>query len=302
MMKTNEKLEWNDLKIILAIGRAGTLSGASRILSSSHSTVFRRINAIEKKLNVRFFDRFAQGYVLTDAGETAMTTARQIDNEVHNLTLDLVGKDLRLQGTILVTAPEGVTLKLLSPAIAKFCKAHPEIHIDMIVTGEPLKLSRREADLAVRATSSPPDTTIGRYICRFPFGLYANKKFARRNKKNDFSNCNWVMTNDSHEWFSSSVRKKLGLPKGKTVFTSSSTMAVVNAIKEGMGISLLPCFLGDSETGLVRVMSLPEETTLELWLLTHPDLRNTARIKALVTFLQTSLESQKNLIEGKLTI
>ena len=160
-------MEWDDLKVILAIGRAGTLSGAARSLELNHSTVFRRINQIEKKLGVRFFDRLPQGYVMTDAGEAAMSAAETIEDKVNSLARELVGKDLRLQGTIRVTAPEGVSLELLVPHLARFCKKHPDIHIDLVATGSALQLARREADLAVRVTTKPPDTSIGRRVCLF---------------------------------------------------------------------------------------------------------------------------------------
>lgn len=294
-------MEWNDLNIILAIGRAGTLSGAGRSLEMNHSTVFRRINAIEKKLGVRFFDRLPQGYVLTEAGEAAMRAAEHIDDEVNGLARELVGKDLRLQGNIRVTAPEGVSLKLLAPHLARFCRLHPDIHIDLVATGMTLQLSRREADLAIRVTSKPPDTSIGRRICQFRFGLYASPAYLKKHGPRELAEHDWVMTDDSRDWFPSAIWKRLGQPRARLVLSSNSTMAIVNAAVEGMGVAPLPCFLGDSEKGLRRVIPPLEEMTLELWLLTHTDLRHTARVRALMHFLQEALEGQKDLIEGKVS-
>ena len=293
-------MDWDDLKIILAVGRSGTLAGAARALELNHSTVFRRVNIIEAKVGVRLFDRLAKGYVLTEAGETAMHAAEQIDNEVHRLARSLLGKDLRLQGNIRVTAPEGLSVKLLGPHLTRFCKAHPDIHIDFIVTGNTLQLAQREADLAVRVTAKPPDRSIGKRICGFKFGLYATPAYLKKHKSGSTQDYNWIMTEDSRDWFATAIWKKYGLPNAKTQFSSNSTMVVVNAAKDGLGVAVLPCFLGDSESRLVRVIEPPKEMALELWLLTHPDLRHTARVKALMRFLQECLVAQKDLIEGNL--
>lgn len=297
-------MDWNDLKIVLAISRAGTLSGAAKSLDMNHSTVFRRINMIEKKLGVRFFDRLPQGYIMTDAGEAAMRTAETIDNEVNSLSRELVGKDLRLQGNIIVTAPEGVSLKLLRPIISAFLKLHPEIKIDLIVTGSTLKLARREADIAIRVTNNPPDTSIGRRVCKFRFGFYASKLYVKKNDEYGVENYDWLLLDDSRQWFPQSVWKKMGLSNlhqaQNVVFRSDSTMAIVNAAIDGLGVAPLPCFLGDEEKKLTRVIDVPEEMELELWILMHPDLRHTARVLALKTFLYESLEKKRNLLEGQL--
>lgn len=297
-------MEWNDLKIILAIGRDGTLSGAAKALGMNHSTVFRRINTIEEKMEVRFFDRLPQGYSMTEAGEAALRTAERIDDEVNGLSRELVGKDLRLQGAIRVTAPEGVSLQLLRPIFAAFLHQHPGIQIDLVVTGSALKLARREADLAIRVTKKPPDTSIGRRVCKFGFGIYAARTYIEADKKSKVENYNWVLLEDSSNWFSPGLWKKMLNAKANVVFRSDSTSAIVNAALDGLGVTPLPCFIGDSEKSLVRVdelqKELEKETPPDLWILMHPDLRHTARVKALMHFLYESLEKDKGIIEGKL--
>lgn len=293
-------MDWNDLNIILAIGRSGSLAGAARTLGLNHSTVFRRINAIEARLGVRFFDRLPTGYVLTDAGDMALRAAERIDSEVDGLARELVGKDRRLQGSIRVTAPEGVSVKLLDVHLAKFCKLHPDIHIDLIVTGSALQLSRREADLAIRVTNKPPESSIGKRVCGFGFGVYASKAYLKAHRGTGPESYKWILTDDSRDWFAPALWKKLGVSGAQTVFTSNSTLAVVNAARQGLGVAPLPCFLGDSESRLQRVIEPLREMALELWLLTHPDLRHTARVKALMQFLLQALEAERDLIEGLL--
>jgi len=292
-------MEWSDLKIILAICRTGSLSAAARILELNHSTIFRRINNIEKNMGVRFFERLPQGYAMTEAGEAAMKAAERIEIDVLGLTREIQGKDLRLQGTIHVTAPAGISLTLLGPHLARFCKTHPDIHINLTATSHTLELSRREVDLAIRVTKKPPDTSIGRRICNFKTSIYATRSYLNKHKNTGLDEHNWLLTDDQMEWLPASIRKNKEKEKIKVVYSSNNILAVLNAAKEGLGIAPLPCFIGDSERKLHRVIDPPEELTSELWVLTHSDLRNTARVRALLTFLHMAFSEQKDLLEGQ---
>ena len=162
---------------------------------------------------------------MTEAGEAALSTAARIDNEVKRLSCELVGKDLRLHGSIRITAPEGVSLKLLRLVFAAFLHEHPDIQIDLVVTGSALKLSRREADLAIRVTNNPPDTSIGRRVCKFRFGVYASKSYMAANKNSLPEEYAWVLLEDASSWFAPAVWKKLFNPNSQVVFRSDSTSA-----------------------------------------------------------------------------
>jgi DNA-binding transcriptional LysR family regulator len=124
-------LEWSDLELILAICRSESLSGAARLLGQTHSTIFRRINAVEAKTGVRFFDRFRHGYVMTDAGRTAMQYGERIESEFHSLGLEVLGQDSALRGRIRVTCPEAFAEEHAPAIVARFCDRHPEIRIDL---------------------------------------------------------------------------------------------------------------------------------------------------------------------------
>lgn len=291
-------MDWNDLNLVLAICRTGTLTGAARALGVNHSTVFRRINSIEKKLNVRLFDRQPTGYVMTEAGETVQRTAERIDEEVNGLSRELLGRDLRLQGRLRVTSPEGIGLKFLSPHLSAFCADHPGIQMDLIITSSALRLSRREADIAVRVTRRPPDNYIGHRICKFRFCMYASRSYLNRHGDASLEDYHWLMTDDGFDLLPPAVWKNKEHPAAKIVFSSNNALAVITAAKQGLGVAPLPCFLGDAEKDLVRVTKPPEALTLDLWILTHPDLRHTARVRTLMTFLIGALEKEKATIEG----
>lgn len=293
-------MQWNDLSVVLAICRAGTLAGAARALGQNHSTVFRRINAIEEKLGVRFFERLPQGYAMTDAGEIAMRAAERIDDEVLGLSRKLIGQDLRLQGTIRLTAPEGISRFLIGPAIYEFCKQHPDIRVHMAVTSSSLQLERREADLAVRVTTTPPDSSLGRRVCGFRVARYATRNYLEQNPHGQLELYDWLVSEDSYNWLSEALAKKGIRTPVKKVMISNHAQILIDAVKQDLGVLQLPCFWGDSEAGLVRLDDSPEDMMKELWLLTHEDLRNTARVRALMTFLHQALQPKIDLIEGRL--
>lgn len=293
-------MDWNDLRIILAICRAGSLTGAAKALGMNKSTVFRQINTIEKKMGVRFFDRIQQGYVMTEAGEATMHTAVRMDEEVINLERELLGKDYRLQGDIRLTAPEGIATYLLTPILASFCAEHPDIHVELVITNAPLELSRREADLAVRVTNNPPDTSLGRCIGNFDFCIYSTPRYLKKNQNKPLAEHNWITILDEKEWLIPLIWKSREHAKKRIVFSSSLTLTAISAAKQHMGVILLPCFMGDNEKGLVRVTNPIVEMANELWILTHPDLRHTARVRALMTYIYESLvEKQEMLSENK---
>ena len=169
--------EWNDLNIILTIGRAGSLSGAARALGKTHSTIFRNIKAIEQKTGVRFFDSFDHGYVPTDAGRTAIDYAERIEAEVHALGLEVLGQDAKLSGRVRLTCPEAFASDHAPVLIAAFIRQHPDIQVDIGPGHGALDLNRREAEVANRATKAPPESAFGRKICAFRFALYASPDY-----------------------------------------------------------------------------------------------------------------------------
>jgi DNA-binding transcriptional LysR family regulator len=292
-------LEWNDVAVILAICRAGSLGGAARRLGSTHSTVFRQLNAIEEKTGVRFFDRLRHGYVMTESGEAAKRFGERMESEMYALGREILGRDMMLQGKVRMTAPEGLATTLLPPILTAFQQEHPDVSIELIVTSLSLDLAQREADIALRVTNSPPDTSLGRKICDFGNGIYASPAYLERHKDIPLSEHSWIMSDGSAAWIISKVWRNQSRAEEQIVMSSNSITAVMGAARAGHGVATLPSFLGDSDPGLEAVRHHLPGTKLELWLLTHPDLRHTARVKALMAYLHTALRKQSGLLEGK---
>jgi DNA-binding transcriptional LysR family regulator len=290
-------MDWDDLRVVLAICREGSLSGAAKVLGSSHSTVFRQINAIEKKLSTRFFNRLSHGYEMTEAGETVLKRAACIEEDILELERELKSKDLRLKGTIRLTAPEGLTNYLLTPHLTSFYRKHPDIQIDLIISSDDLRLSQHQADIAVRTTKKPPATCIGKKVCDFGIAVYATETYLKKVKDLEFPQYDYLQINNGVNWFPAPYWTAESPPK--IIFKCDSVLSVARAANEGIGAAILPCLIGEKEPLLKRAAPAFKGVS-ELWILTHADLRQTARVKALMEHLNQCLSAERELIEGSI--
>ena len=295
-----QPLEWNDLHLVLAVCREGTLSGAARVLDVNHSTVFRRIGAIEEKLGVRLFERFPTGYAMTEAGEAMRAVGERVENEMHGLSRELIGRDLRLSGVLRVAVPDALLLKILMPQLYIFAQRYPQILLELVISNSCLNLTRREADIAVRVTQSPPETVVGRHLCDMKTTIYGSIEYLARQTDNTIESYAWLMPDDDLAHLPVTKWLDRKYPKATTAFRCNTLLGLHEAAAQGLGVVALPCFLADKDTRLSRVLAPPGELTSELWLLTHPDLRRTARVRALMDFLADVLDKEKDLIEGQL--
>lgn len=295
------ELEWNDLAVILAVCRAGSLSGAARELGHNHSTVFRRINTIEERTGVRFFERLPNGYKMTEAGETALRYAERIESEFFSLGREVVGQDARLKGKVRVTGPESLCGVVLPPALLAFSREHPEVQTELIGTPSALDLGRREADIAIRATRKPPDASLGRKVCKFRFAVYGSPDYLEANQGRPVHDMTWCLLSELVTWFVPHIWRTKEDALAKVVLSGDSIHTPLNAAAAGVGVTGLPCCLGDADPRLTRVGDPIEPLTLDLWVLTHSDLRHTARVKMLMTYLYDYLKEHRALFEGTMT-
>jgi DNA-binding transcriptional LysR family regulator len=287
---------WDDLRVFLAVAREGSLSGAARALGVNHSTVFRRIGAFEETLGVRLFERLAGGYLLTPAGEELRDGALRVEEEIASLSRKVTGQDLRLSGTVRVTTIDMLAFGLLPRHIAGFRVAYPGIEIELVVGNATLNLSRRESDVALRVGNTPPETLVGRRVGRLVFALYGSAGYRARRPEPDLALHDWIGFDSEHEAL---VRRMVRfLPEIRPALRTNSVAAALAAAREGLGVAPLPCGIADLEPDLVRISPLPDDFTLDLWLLTHEDLRRTARIRVFLDFLAEALAKEAPLLEG----
>lgn len=296
--------DWNDLRLVLAISRTGSLTAAAKALGVVHSTAFRRLATMEAGLGVRLFERLPAGvYAPTDAGERIATAAERIETETAALDRDLLGADLRLSGRLRVTCSETLAFSLLTPAIAEFRTAHPGIVLDLVIDNRVLSLSRREADVALRVSRPREGDLYGRKVTDIGWTLYATAQHVEIFGALDLEDLGarpfvgWeqqVAGVNTAEWIERNV------PEESVVYRTSSVINQMIAAREGLGVALLPCFLGDGEPRLQRLVAEPlSELGRELWIVTHTDLRRTARVRAFMESISASLTRHRDLISGR---
>ncbi len=292
-MQNRTGLNWDDFRIFLAVADNGSLSGAARQLRVTHSTVFRRINSMEDSVGVPLFDRQPSGYQLTLAGEEVLEHARRMETESQLIEQKLSGGDLKLSGTIRVATMEGLAMVLLPPFIKKFRELHPEIRIDMVISSQVFNLSRKEADVAIRmGQSAPPEHLTGRQIGTVSWAVYGSPGyFAEYGKPNNASELkgHQFVSADSHEAHRAYAKwTRAHVDDDDIVYTSNVVMAQRSAAREGIGLAVLPRYLGESEVRLERAFDVGSELDLYLWVLTHPDLHN-KRVEMLMDFISDSV-------------
>jgi DNA-binding transcriptional LysR family regulator len=295
-------LEWDDLRFVLAIARERGLAGAARLLRVNHSTVFRRLNALEAGLGVQVFERLQTGYQPTEAGVRLIGAAERIEAEVLALERDLTGRDARLSGRVRVTCSETLAYRLLTAELARFAELHPGIAVELVIDNRQLDLSRREADVALRATRPVQRELFGRKLATMGWAVYGSLDHLDRHgtpmSVADLRRLRVVGWGETAlpvraaEWLDETV------PPEAVVYRTGSLINQLMAVKAGIGLAALPCYLADPEPDLRRVLGPLPELARELWLITHEDLKATARIRAFMEVVGEGLRARKELLEG----
>ena len=292
LQERTSNLDWESLRTVLAVTRARSLAGAARALELRHSTVFRRIEEVERRLGRPLFDRHRGGWTANELGETAARAAQAMEEAALEAERRLLGADGRLAGTIRVATSELVGGYLLSRVIDAFLSEHPAVEIEVDVSNNSLDLTRREADVAIRATRTPPDSLVGRKLGTPGYAVYAVPSLLPRGKVPDLETLPWIGFDErlAHlpvaRWFEgvlSGARPRLRM---------DSLATMLRAAVAGAGAAVLPTFAASQESGLVRVTDVIPDVHMELWLLSHPDLRGSARIRALTEHLAAALPKE----------
>ncbi len=295
----NRPMDWDDLHLVLAVFREGTLSGAARRLNVTHSTVFRRLGAIEQKIGARLFERFRDGYAPTPAGETAAASAARLEEEVLTLERKLSGQDLRPSGTVRIATTDTLSAMVMRhlPAMRD---QHPEIQPEIVISNAMANLTRREAEIAIRPTPAPPEILVGRRVADIAHAIYGSRAYLARRAGKDLSAHDWIGIDDAlattviGQWMHENMRG------ARITCRVDALPALRDAAEAGLGLALLPCYVGDVAPALRRLAPKTlAEPRSALWLLTHDDLKRTARIRATLDFFAKALASERALLEGK---
>lgn len=290
-------MNWGDTRIFLALQRAGTLRSAARAAGVDQATVGRRVAALEHALGATLFLRTSEGYVLTPAGESALQSAEKMEKFADDLVRQAHGTDTRLAGEVKVTTTDTLALEFVIPSIARLHAEHPDVRVILNTSTQLLNLSRREADIAIRNQKPENPDLVARRLARWPVGLYASPSYlAQRGEPrrvDRFTGHDLVMW---EPFLTSRVSPTLmGLPidSGRVVASVNSSLMLRAMIRMGRAIGEVPVPIAERD-GLVRIWPERERARrYEVWLVTHQDLRHTARVRAMIDQIVDAFRDQE---------
>ncbi|MEM9357751.1 MAG: LysR family transcriptional regulator [Pseudomonadota bacterium] len=283
-----QALDWSDIPFVLAVCEAGSLSAAARALNVNHSTVFRRIEGVESRLGVRLFDRLNHGYVMTPAGEHFYRHALHLRDGLNGIQRELSGKDLRLEGSLTVTTTDSL-LYFLTPLFADFQNRYPEIELRLISDSRALDLMQRDADVAIRPTTSPPEHWIGRQVAPIVCATYCHREYWTSVRRLPKQNRRWVRLDRDLSQSPMSAITKSRMPAEAPCTVVNTVMGVFDYVRAGQGVAVVPCYLGERASELVRIDEPDTQTRWDLWVLSHPDVRRSARVHAFFDFASAEI-------------
>jgi DNA-binding transcriptional LysR family regulator len=298
-----KNLAWDDFRLVKAIADAKGLPAAAERLGVNHSTVFRRLRQIEAALGVALFERHRLGYVATSAGEEMLTLANRLDEDITAFTRKVSGRELSPAGELRVTTNDTLLVHLLTPLFAAFLRQCPDMRLDIVLSNQPLNLSKRDADVAIRATDNPPETLVGRRTARIAWALYG--RAADFPEPGDIPierlfERPWVSLSDDLATMKAVRFVREHVSPERIKYRTNTVLGLGEAVEAGIGIGHLPCFIADARPSLVRLAEPDPQLSADLWLLTHPDLRHAPRVRVFLDFLAAEIARQRRLIEGAL--
>jgi len=290
-------LDWNDVQYFLEVVRGGSVSQAAQRLGVNQTTVSRRITTLENHLGKNLFDRSGHSWVITPVGEKIIQAAETMADEIHSIERHVMADSQELSGRLCVTVADVCTQYLVMPAVTAFSQRYPNVDLEIIATRNTLDLGAREADVALRSTDEPPANLIGKRVAQLAYAIYGSHDLAQRMAAEpDKLPCiTWI--GDGHTrppWIEKSF------PKTPSVYRSNELGVMLQMVKCGLGVAQLPCVLGDLDPQLQRIPARYVEPGWGLWVLSHVDLRTTARVRLFKDILVEELEMRKDLIEGRL--
>jgi DNA-binding transcriptional LysR family regulator len=291
-------IDWDDVRYFLAAARGGSVRAAAGRLGVNHSTVLRRIAQLEERLGTQMFEKLPSGYRLTGAGEEVLELAQQMEASLHQLETRIFGRDQSVRGLLRVTLPPFLATHLLMPDLADFARMHPAIEMEILSTGEVMNLTNREADVAVRIVSDRKTLPLNLHGLKGP-ELFAaiymslDRLAAWRAGARDPIRPIVIGGQGGPDWADKGEVPATGVP-----FRTPDAGAQIAAVRQGIGMTRLPCFVGDADPLLARVPGIDLKAPATLWLLTQGETRKTKRVRLFTEFLSRRLATYAPVLTG----
>ena len=289
------ELNWDDIRYFLAVIEAGSVTAAAAELGVNHSTVSRRVSAFEAVLGTRLFDREPTGWAITSGGEDLLRSANEMAESVRILRRKVEGADKSLSGLIRITAPTLCFQHLIGSPLKAFSRKYPDIQVQLFATNEVLDLAYGDSDIALRITDDPPPNLVADRLATVAFEIYGSDELRQqlREDKHAVPAVTWIGDGKSiPPWISNNSANI------QVKYRVSNVETMLEVARQGIGIAQLPCVVGDTEPNVRRIPDMVAQSGSGLWILSHVDLRLTARVRIFRDFMRNAFEPLVPLIEG----
>ena len=286
---------WDELRMFFAVAKGGTVRAAADALSMNHATIIRGVGRLEQRLKTKLFDKLPNGYRLTDAGAEIIDLAGDMSDAATKIETRIFGRDENVSGPLRLTLPVSFATDLLMPMLAEFRATYPDIGLEIVGTGTVANLTNREADVALRVAlgqGTPPDNLYGSKLCGFHTGFYTHRE------RIDAVEAELAWLLGPGESVPTDWSPIGGISMSATPIRFSEMRSRMAAARTGMGITSLPCFVGDADPLLARVPGSPVIHKGDVWLLTHGDTRQTKRVRLLCDNIRAVMREVAPRVEG----
>jgi len=289
--RTQYRLTPGDLEMTLALVRGGTLASAAERRGVDASTVFRVLQRIERGLGRPLFERTRSGYRATELAAELAEHAERMESALEAARSSAESTPTQISGTVRITTTDTVLHGLVAPALRSLRSAQPLLGFELHTGNELASLTRRDADIAVRATKRPPQHLVGRQVGPVRVAAYAARRGgARRFSEIEAGRWDWIAPDDALPEHPSVVWRKRRFPKVVPRYRVSSILSVLELVALGLGVGIVPLFLAEGRKDLLRLTEPLEECETELWLLTHPESRYLRRVGAVYAHLSQAMK------------
>lgn len=290
---------WDNIRFFLAVVQNGSVRSASIALNVNHATVLRRIAQLEGQLGARLFDKLPTGYVLTQSGEEILEYAEHMAQTSTDLQTRVFARDQKLTGTLRIAMPNVFATDLFMPDLAEFSKTHPEIELQIVASYDLVNLTKRQADVALRLVydrATLPQHLYGVALQDIYRGVYVARDVMMDIQQNASTHLKWVLKEEDGappEW-----ADKVAFAKDAVPYVVSDLAMQLASVRAGIGVTILPCFVGDNDRSLMRVPDIGIRYYGKLWLLTHGETRKTKRVRLFCDFLKKRIKRYAGLLDG----
>ena len=275
------KIDWDDVRIFLALARAGSLTAAARDLRVEHTTVARRIAQLEQALGLHLFDRLPRGWILSSEGEQLAGRAAQMEEQAHEFMRE-AADGIQLSGTVRLSASPSLGQEFLLPRLCAIHQRWASITLELVVETRVAVLSRREADLALRIGRPQDPGLAARLLGNMAYGLYCAAGYTEGRSEADWRFIGYdesLAHAPEHQWLES-------LRGGRSYALRANTLPLQrDAARMGLGLAVLPHFMAAGEPRLERLPMDAGPAAREIWLVVHPDVRRSPRVRLIADLL-----------------